>query len=211
MIRSMTSTTAVWLLEIESLIAIGIIAVAVVLCWYFRKQSLLLRRKEDSLEGESDRVVQSVRDRLDAANKDVEEKTKLLQDLLRQNGILTEENQSLQEKLDGHPLELKKAREQSVKISRSVNQGRAIENLAPYLKDVFPWHPDDAYHFGGGLFDYIIADGLRSEGELRKVVFVEIKTGKTKSLTKNERQIKKVIGEKKVSWEMVHIGNLYMS
>jgi len=43
------------------------------------------------------------------------------------------------------------------------------------------------------------------EGELREVVFIEVKTGPTATLTKRERQIREAIYAGRVKWQEVHV------
>ena len=51
--------------------------------------------------------------------------------------------------------------------------------------------------------DYVIFDGL-SNGHLREIVFLELKTGKS-GLNKNERSIEAIVREKKVRYECLRI------
>jgi len=53
----------------------------------------------------------------------------------------------------------------------------------------------------GSPIDLIVFDGL-DEGELRKIVFVEVKSGKS-VLSKRERLIKDAIEKKKVEWKIL--------
>lgn len=63
----------------------------------------------------------------------------------------------------------------------------------------FVYNPKDA-RFIGSPVDFIIFDGLNDEtGEVKEVVFVEIKTNKS-SLNTRERQVRNAIRECKVKW-----------
>ncbi len=62
----------------------------------------------------------------------------------------------------------------------------------------FPYSPKDLVFIGKG-FDYLVLDGL-SSGELKEIVFLEVKTG-TSSLNGNERMIRDAVRAKKVRWE----------
>lgn len=92
----------------------------------------------------------------------------------------------------------KSIRQDAIQKSQAVTIGKVTEHFIPYLPD-FIYNPKDA-RFIGSPIDFVVFDGLCSEdGEVREVVFVEIKTG-TSSLNKRERQVKKAIQECKVRW-----------
>ncbi len=90
--------------------------------------------------------------------------------------------------------ELQKARRDAVGRSRAVLVGQFTEQISPYLPN-FPYNPKDM-RFIGAPVDYIVFDGLSSQN-LKQVVFLEIKTGKS-SLNINEKSLRSVIEEKKV-------------
>ncbi len=79
-----------------------------------------------------------------------------------------------------HPftkVDLVKARRESVDKSRSVVSGKVQEHLAPLFPAFLSqFNPEDARFLGSPL-DFIVFDGL-DEGEVRRVVFVEVKTGR---------------------------------
>ncbi len=80
--------------------------------------------------------------------------------------------------------------------SQSTLVGKITEHFIPYLPD-FSYNPQDA-RFLGSPVDFVIFDGL-SEGTLRKIVFVEVKTN-AGSLSTRERQIRDVVQNKLVEW-----------
>ena len=92
-------------------------------------------------------------------------------------------------------------REEAIKGSQAVTLGKSLEHLIPYFPD-FPYNPKDV-RFLGSPIDLIVFDGL-SEGNLRNVVFIEIKTGKTAKLPLREKQIKDCLQEGRVSWNLLH-------
>ena len=51
--------------------------------------------------------------------------------------------------------------------------------------------------------DLVIFDGL-SEGEVKNIVFVEVKTGKTANMSTRERQVRDCVQNKNVIWEIIH-------
>jgi len=88
---------------------------------------------------------------------------------------------------------------------RNALKGRIGEQLAPLLP-MFDYLPSDA-RFIGSPVDYIVFDGY-SNKEPEKIVFVEVKTGKTGRLTSVERKIKQIVEEKKVEWRMLNVGDI---
>lgn len=83
----------------------------------------------------------------------------------------------------------------AVRGSRSAITGRVAEQMAPLLPG-FGFNPRDA-RFIGNPVDYVVFDGL-CEGALRRIVFVEVKTGG--SLNGNERQVRAVVEAGAVEW-----------
>jgi predicted Holliday junction resolvase-like endonuclease len=81
--------------------------------------------------------------------------------------------------------------------SRGVITGQVAEHLAPYL-DGFPYNPKDV-RFLGSPVDLVVFDGLDA-GRLRRVVFVEVKTGGS-ALTARERAVRDVLRDGQVDWE----------
>lgn len=92
-------------------------------------------------------------------------------------------------------------RKDAVAKSRAVTLGYVSEKIAPLLPN-FPYNYKDLVFLGKGV-DYIAFDGL-SEGQVREIAFIEIKTG-TSQLNKNETMIKNAIDQKRVSWTTVRI------
>src|SRR5256885_406830 len=80
-------------------------------------------------------------------------------------------------------------RQDAVQRSQAVTAGKVHEQLVPYLPE-FGFNPKDA-RFLGSPVDLLVFDGL-AEGELRRVVFIEIKTGAS-ALTGRERQLRDVV------------------
>jgi hypothetical protein len=69
--------------------------------------------------------------------------------------------------------------------------------VLPFLPN-FPYSPKDMVFIGKG-FDYLVLDGL-SEGELRKIVFLEVKSGSSR-LNPNEKMIAAIVAEKAIEWK----------
>jgi len=100
--------------------------------------------------------------------------------------------------------EEKKIRQDAVKKSEAVTRGKVTEHLIPYFPD-FEFNPKDA-RFLGTPVDFIVFDGL-SEGEMKKVVFIEVKSGKNDTLSKREKLVRECVDRGKVSYEIIHSRN----
>jgi predicted Holliday junction resolvase-like endonuclease len=83
-----------------------------------------------------------------------------------------------------------------VQRSLAVTAGKVHEQLVPYLPE-FGFNPKDA-RFLGSPVDLVVFDGLAA-GEVRRVVFLEVKTGRA-PLSARERQIRNVIEAREVAW-----------
>lgn len=92
-------------------------------------------------------------------------------------------------------------RKDAVAKSRAVTLGYVSEKIAPLLPE-FPYNYKDLVFLGKGV-DYIAFDGL-SEGNLRGIAFIEIKTGKSQ-LNRNEAMIKRVVDAGRVSRSTVRL------
>ena len=97
-----------------------------------------------------------------------------------------------------------KIRQDAVQKSRSVTVGKITEHIIPYLPD-FPYNPKDA-RFIGSPIDLVVFNGL-DEGEVREVVFIEIKTGSS-SLSTRERRVRDAILARNVNWLEIRSANL---
>ena len=87
--------------------------------------------------------------------------------------------------------------EAAIKGSQAAISGRVLEKFAP-IAPGFDFNPRDA-RFIGDPVDFVIFDGL-SEGEVRGVVFLEVKSG-TGALNANEKKVRDVIQQRRVLWE----------
>lgn len=103
--------------------------------------------------------------------------------------------------LINNKIDEKKIRKDASKRSRSVILWEVYEKITPFLPD-FKYNPKDLV-FVWKWVDYVVFDGL-SNWNLEKIVFLEIKSGKS-NLNKNEKQIKNFIENKKTSYEVYRI------
>ena len=105
-----------------------------------------------------------------------------------------------------HPFtkdDLATARRESIDKSRSVVSGKVQEHLAPLFPAFLSqFKPKDARFLGSPL-DFIVFDGL-DEGEVRRVVFVEVKTGKA-GLLSRERRCRDAIEAGRVEYQLLRL------
>jgi len=95
--------------------------------------------------------------------------------------------------------EEEKIRKDAILRSASTILGRVGEQLAPILfLSNYGINPKDV-RFIGTPVDFIVFKGL-AEGKPEEIVFIEVKSGQTQNLTSKERQIKKLIEDRRVSW-----------
>jgi predicted Holliday junction resolvase-like endonuclease len=87
-------------------------------------------------------------------------------------------------------------RQDAIQKSQAVTLGKITEHLVPYLPE-FTYNPKDA-RFLGSPIDFLVFDGL-SEGEVKCIIFVEVKTG-TSALNTRERRIRDAVQAGKVQW-----------
>lgn len=90
----------------------------------------------------------------------------------------------------------KEIRQDAIDKSQSVTMGKMTEHMVPYLPG-FRFNPADA-RFIGSPIDFVVFDGL-GDGEVRKIVFVEIKTGAS-SLSTRERNVRNAVQDRNIEW-----------
>ena len=92
-------------------------------------------------------------------------------------------------------------RTDAVQRSLAVTSGKVHEQLVPYLPE-FGFNPKDA-RFLGSPVDLVVFDGL-SDGDVRRVVFLEVKTGGS-ALNRRERQVRDAIEARAVEWAELRV------
>lgn len=92
-------------------------------------------------------------------------------------------------------------RDEAIKKSKAVILGQVSEHLAPFISK-WPYSAKDV-RFIGNPIDFVIFDGL-TEGDLRKVIFMEVKTNKSQ-LNSGQREIRDAIIAGKVAWDEVRL------
>ena len=98
-------------------------------------------------------------------------------------------------------------REDAVQRSLAVTAGKVHEQLIPYLP-AFPYNPKDV-RFLGSPVDLVVFDGL-SEGRVRRIVFLEVKTGGS-GLTSRERWVRDAIQAGDVEWGELRVARAVAS
>ncbi len=83
-----------------------------------------------------------------------------------------------------------------IKRSRAVLGGQFSEQLSPYFPD-FPFNPNEC-RFIGKPVDFLVFRGM-DEGEVKEIVFVEVKSGAARNLSKIERLLRDAVREGRVS------------
>lgn len=94
-----------------------------------------------------------------------------------------------------------KIRKTAIKQSKSVILWEVSEKILPMLPN-FPYQSKDLVFLGKGV-DYIVFDWL-SEGNLRQIIFLEIKTWKSQ-LNKNEKMIQHYLASFPVKYEIIQV------
>ena len=88
------------------------------------------------------------------------------------------------------PLREKMERSIEQKRSLSVTYGKITEQFAPFMQS-YPFHPENFRFIGSPI------DGIQFEDD--KIIFVEIKTNKSK-LSPLQKRIKELVKRGKVEW-----------
>lgn len=88
-------------------------------------------------------------------------------------------------------------RRDAIERSARTLSGKTLEKLVPFL-DSFPHDPHDIRWLGDPI-DFVIFDG-QSSGNLKEIVFCEVKSGESK-LSKIQQRIRELVERKKVKWE----------
>ena len=84
-----------------------------------------------------------------------------------------------------------------LKQSRAVLGGLVSEQIAPLLPD-FPFDPGDC-RFIGKPVDFIVFRGM-NEQNISEVIFLEVKSGASKTLSPQEKRLRDAIQAGRVRW-----------
>jgi predicted Holliday junction resolvase-like endonuclease len=99
----------------------------------------------------------------------------------------------------------RRARAHSLATSNGTRLGQIAEQFVPFLEE-FHFDPRDA-QFLGRPVDFVVFDGL-TEGHVERVVFVEVKSGKRRTLDPRQTSVRESIVEGRVEFEVL---SLYQS
>jgi predicted Holliday junction resolvase-like endonuclease len=99
--------------------------------------------------------------------------------------------------------DLAAARKDASRRSRNVLGGKAGEQMAPLVPEFSDRFDPSEARFLGAPIDYVVFDGIGA-GELREVVLVEVKTGRSK-LSRNEREVERAVREGRVRFEVLRL------
>jgi predicted Holliday junction resolvase-like endonuclease len=102
--------------------------------------------------------------------------------------------------------DLASARRDAARRSRGVMAGKGAEQMAPLVPAFADRFDPAEARFLGAPIDYVVFDGL-GEGELREIVLVEVKTGRSR-LNANEQEVERAVAEGRVSFEVLRLGRL---
>lgn len=90
----------------------------------------------------------------------------------------------------------------AVQRSQAVTVGKVYEQIVPYLPG-FPFNPKDV-RFLGTPVDFVVFDGL-NDGQVRRIVFVEVKTAAS-DLSTRERRVRDAVRAGRVGWDELRVG-----
>ena len=99
--------------------------------------------------------------------------------------------------------DLEHARRDAARRSRGVIAGKGAEQMAPMVPAFADRFDPSEARFLGAPIDYVVFDGL-GEGELREIVLVEVKTGRSR-LNANEQEVERAVAEGRVSFEILRL------
>ncbi len=168
----------------SDILVFGLIAAVAIILWLLYKLSQLRHQ----INQEAMRQFQAWR-------------VKDYEDLKREQGELATREAQL--KLEQWKASAESAiRADAIQKSQSVIIGKVTEHVVPYLPD-FAFNPKDA-RFIGSPVDLIRVDGLYREA-LEQIVFVEVKSSASASLTKRERHIRDAISAGRVRWQEIRV------
>jgi len=91
-----------------------------------------------------------------------------------------------------------------LKQSRAVLGGLVSEQLAPLLPG-FPFDVGDC-RFIGKPVDFIVFRGM-NEQNISEVIFLEVKSGVSKSLNKQEKRVREAVEAGRVRWVQFYVEN----
>jgi predicted Holliday junction resolvase-like endonuclease len=159
--------------------------------WQQTELQVIKKQLAEALRGEA--IAEAQEQLTKWRNEELENIKTQIQDVLSKEAAVQLE----QWKVDAE----KEIRKDAINKSQSVTMGKMTEHIVPYLPG-FEFNPSDA-RFIGSPIDLIVFDGL-DEDCLKKIVFVEIKTGNS-ALSPRERWVRDAILAKNIEWRQVRV------
>jgi len=189
------------MIENVLIILVAILIIAIVVIHYrgrikeleARMDSIAIERAQKLFEEWKVKEVEGIRSQLDAQyGKMLAEKSEAMKKEFE--AMFEKWKQEYEEKI----------RQDSIQKSIATILGRVGEELAPLLIfEKFGVGPKDIRHIGSPI-DYIAFKGL-SEDKVDEILFIEVKTGKTTTLSGMEREVMKAIEEKRVKFIVMNV------
>jgi len=100
--------------------------------------------------------------------------------------------------------EEERIRQDAISRSAATIIGKVGEHLAPIIIfSNYGINPKDI-RFIGTPIDFIAFKGLSDE-KPEKIIFIEVKSGKTLALTDREKKVKELIDAGRVEWKLIHL------
>ncbi|MVT13508.1 MAG: hypothetical protein GPW16_04415 [Euryarchaeota archaeon] len=93
-------------------------------------------------------------------------------------------------------------RKEAIKKSQEVLKGKVTEQIIPYFPD-FPYDPRDV-RFIGSPIDLVVFSGLRERNVVDEIVFIEIKTGKSRQ-SEAEKKVEEAVKNGRISYRVINI------
>jgi predicted Holliday junction resolvase-like endonuclease len=159
--------------------------------WQQTELQVIKKQLSEALRGEA--IQEAQEQLLKWRNEELENAKSQIWEVLTKEATVTLE----QWKVDAE----KEIRKDAISKSQSVTMGKMTEHMVPYLPG-FGFNPSDA-RFIGSPIDLIVFDGL-DEDCLKKIVFIEIKTGNS-TLSPRERWVRDAILAKNIEWRQVKV------
>ncbi|MCL2844321.1 MAG: hypothetical protein FWE23_02575 [Chitinivibrionia bacterium] len=97
----------------------------------------------------------------------------------------------------GRKQEIESEIKKRINSQRATIKGQVSEQIAPLLPN-FPYDISEC-RFMGKPIDFIVFKGI-SDNNISEIVFVEVKSGKNKTLNQNEKTLRDAVKNKKVKW-----------
>lgn len=191
---------------------ISLLLILLLISGYLYQKLSWFKKSYDSVRAE---LSNKISDFLNLAEKCKEESSKFqevsakninligkYQELLRNSQMQSSKidglNLKINDLLEKQAAEIKNARIDANMTQRAVLRGKISEEIVPLLPN-FPYEMS-CLKFMGAPIDYIVYPGINNE-DIQEIVFLEVKTSKA-VLNNRQKQIKKIISEGKVRFEV---------